>query len=247
MLEQFLKKQELPFILLEDFSQKKLPKEAVHHLRMVLRKKEQIEILIGNGLGNIAKAKIHANNDLVIDEQKIVCAPKPRLHLIQSLVKRKSLEWILQKASEIGVSSITFFLSDYSSSTNEENKKERLQKILLNACMQSRNPFIPKLSFNVFSLMENLQILKEKNSTHEVVWGNWLEPNSSKAFWQNDMKELVQDIYFINGPEGGWSEKEYLYLKNRFRSIQLSNNVLRAETAAITALAVLLYCQNVVK
>lgn len=243
MLEQLLEKQELPFVLLQDFSQNKLTTEAVYYLRTVLRQKSEMEILLGDGVGNIAKVQLFKNNEFLIHEQKKISISKPRLHLVQSLVKKKALEWILQKTAEMGVSSITFFSSDYSQPMTKKDKNERLQKILWNACMQSRNPHLPKLYFNTFSLIENLQNIKEEKSRQQIFWGDWIEP---QPYTLSDI-DGAQEIYFVNGPEGGWSEKEYLYLKNRFRSIKLSNNVLRVETAAVAALAILFFGQKLSK
>lgn len=301
---------------------KKLDAENVYHLRTVLRKTNEQEILLGDGKGNIALAKTDKQNRITEIFKTIKIPPKnTQVHLLQAMPKKKSMETILQKTGELGVSSLTFFLSEHAKSNiskqeqkmfedtektqekqNSQSRQIRIEKIVRSACMQSRNPFVPQVIFNTNSLQENIAEKEmfcenvhedffktketmqssEQKSACMFLWGDWLKENihtdnittnnqeedfsksssiilkkengdsegiiPQKQHREQEYKKEkgkinfnAHNIYFINGPEGGWSKQEYNYLKSRFRSVVLSDNVLRTETAAISAISVLYF------
>lgn len=234
--------------------------QSIQHVRKVLRQKGKCSLFWGDGKGSIARGEIDENNRTLLLEPPLLVGsanPKPRVHLLQANLKRKANEWLLQKASELGAHSLSFFVSQHcaqnivfekSEQTEKPEKEERLQKILRSACEQSRNPFVPRLYLKKNSLQQNIEeLLKRSESSCLFLWGEWRESKRQSTSLATDFSlcELSQeisaatDVYFINGPEGGWSNEELLWLKNRFRSIVLSKNVLRAETAALAALSVL--------
>jgi len=150
--------------------------------------------------------------------------PKINLEIIMPTIKKRNTEWLVQKLTELGASSILFINSEYEGAN--KIMKSRLKSITENACMQSGNLFMPSIEFSgqmVFDL-----IYKEDVS---YFWGN--VTNGPSTNLNNIDFQNLNSISFLNGPEGGWSAKESQFLKNRFPSIRLSDNVMRSETAAI--------------
>lgn len=141
--------------------------------------------------------------------------------------KREKTEWLVEKATETGISEIAFFKSEHSERTSLNY--ERLQKITVSAIKQSMNPFLPVLkpieSFQ--KLLENYQNLEDKYIAHCET--------SKKELLLDCLKNHSDKIALI-GPEGGFSENEVrLAGKYGYRPVSLGKNRLRSETAAIYA------------
>ena len=198
------------------------PKRHREHFIKILKKSENFHVIIGNGQGKLAEANVN-KNDLIISSSIEMVSQDTFMHLIQVPIKKKNLSLLVQKATEVGYKSITFINSKYNQ--NQNINIEKLNIVAENACMQSRNPYIPHISI----LKETVDLLTFEEHK-EYIWGDWML-QSTQDFSNSNKKEFV----FINGPEGGWSVKEESFLKSNFLSVKLSNNVLRAETAAICA------------
>lgn len=141
------------------------------------------------------------------------------------MVKRKAAEFITQKLTEIGVAEIFFFKADHSEQVLPD--VDRLQTIAINACEQSFNPYLPVI-YHVNREIDQLNIKPDI-----VYYGDF---NSGKKLKATKSPE----VGIIIGPEGGWSNRELMWLKNNFRGVSFSANVLRVETAAIVASGILL-------
>ncbi len=155
--------------------------------------------------------------------------------LISALIKNDKLDFLLMKATELGVDNIILVESDYSVvklDVNKINKKlNRWQTIVKNASMQSRRITIPKIEyFKKFSSINYQQF-------DSIIM---LDETSNKRF---DLEELknIHNIAIVVGCEGGFSEQEHLYLKsiNHLNNYLLTNNILRSETASLAMLSIL--------
>ena len=210
----------IEFTELETKSQVDLPKRHEKHFSKVLRK-STFTAYVSNGEGQIKSVVIEQGTIRENGETKKVVREKT-LKLNQSIIRPKGLEVVVQKATELGVSEIQLFSSEHS--FHKLPKLPRLLQISENAAMQSKNAFLSKISITDLQLEK----LIEAESDSLVFWG---DINSSERLGQ--VSENSKTIVFFNGPEGGWSSAEEQLLKNCFRGISLSHNVLRAETAAI--------------
>lgn len=163
------------------------------------------------------------------------------IHLGQALPKADKMNFIIQKAVELGVSEIHPF---YSSRTlpryNEKqlnSRVQRWQKISQEASRQSGRNHIPAvhLPIDFFSLLklprdDSLKILLQEKSLE----------NSLKDIMQIENPKKV--IFFLVGPEGGFSREEISSsLDSGFRPVSLGQRTLRTETAAITLLSIVQY------
>ena len=210
----------IEFTKLETESQIDLPNRHEKHFSKVLRK-NTFMAYAGNGEGQIKSVVIEQGTIRENGETKKVVREKT-LKLNQSIIRPKGLEIVVQKATELGVSEIQLFSSEHS--FHKLPKLPRLLQISENAAMQSKNAFLSKISITDLPLEKLIEV----ESDSLVFWG---DINSSDR--PDQALGNSNTIVFFNGPEGGWSPVEEHLLKNCFRGISLSRNVLRSETAAI--------------
>ena len=156
-----------------------------------------------------------------------------------SLIKEQKLNYLLQKATELGVNKLIPLNTRRSvvkiDSKKENSKVLRWNKICKEASEQAFRSFVPEVS-SVLSLKDlingdyDLKLLCSLNKNTK---------NIKKVLQKND--KCVK-ILLVVGPEGGFDpmEEEYL-LENGFTSVSLGNTVLRAETAPVTALSMIKY------
>jgi 16S rRNA (uracil1498-N3)-methyltransferase len=147
-----------------------------------------------------------------------------------------ALDWILQKSTELGVSKIILFNSERTAvklgQSKISQKQIRWNKIILEAVKQSDRVSPPELEFyeNIETALLKIQEL-EKLFLLDLA-GSKLTASSS----------VPKNIGLIVGPEGGFSELEKASLKQikNLEVLKLSENTLRAETASVAGLALIL-------
>ena len=148
-----------------------------------------------------------------------------KAHLFASIIKRENFEWIVQKATECGVASITPIRTERT--IKMDLKMERLEKIIKEAAEQSGRGYIPKL----FPIKEFGEILSEpEKNTVSVLFDAAGE--DADVFFEKNRK----DARLFVGPEGGWTEQELVSAKEHgIFTANLGTFTLRAETAAVIA------------
>lgn len=217
------------FSSLKKGDQFSLEVNEIHHIRKVFRKKGNLTAFISDGKGNLYHIVIDEyNNGKIVSDLIKMDKPSPGLHLAQAIVDKNQMEWIVRKSVEIGIESIIFFYSDYSQK-NISIENRRLYSIVKSAALQSKNPFLPRISFFSSDLVALTEEIFNLTNDIRIFWGEWREENQSALL-------KGKEYFFINGPEGGWSDTEKYFLKRNFPYIQFSKNVLKSETAAIAGL-----------
>ena len=152
--------------------------------------------------------------------------------LYAALVKKDTFEWIVQKATELGVSDIVPLLADRSEKKNINI--ERLQKIIVEAAEQSGRGTLPVLH-EVVSVAD---ILSAKDRPEVSIVFEPLAPKIS----QDEISKMNGGVAAFIGPEGGWSQKELENFEKAGLLVRsLGPQVLRAETAVVAALAKLIF------
>ncbi len=184
-----------------------------------------------NGNGLLAKCKIIEKGKKI--KVKIVKLSKKKpskvfIHIAISPLKNPSrFEWLVEKATEIGIKEITPIITKYS-----EKKKvnhERLERITISSLKQSNHLFKPKIN-NTEKFSDFI-----KNNSDQKIMANLKTKNILKKESINSNK-----ICLIIGPEGGFSEDEIQLAKdNEITEISFGKNRLRSETAAIYGLSIL--------
>ena len=157
--------------------------------------------------------------------------PLTDIYLCFSLLKKDKNEWVLQKATELGVSHFVPLLCGRTEKTGFDIA--RATKIVIEASEQCGRTDIPRIRepLHVQKIIDELQ---DKIDLYIAEQGS---PNETR----NRKQETGKDsIGILIGPEGGWTDSEkQLFIDKNIKHLSLSEFTLRAETACITAAALL--------
>ncbi|WP_103068728.1 16S rRNA (uracil(1498)-N(3))-methyltransferase [Aquimarina sediminis] len=217
--------------LTESDTELKFSREESKHINKVLRKKEGDILHITNGLGYLFTACITFSSPSQCFVKIEDCKKQPqrthKLHLVVAPTKMNDrYEWFLEKATEIGIDTITPVICDHSE--RKVIKPERFERILQSAMKQSLQCYLPKLN-PVISFVDFIKKQPE---------GQLLIAHCEKK-QKKTLKDIVipeSNVTILIGPEGDFSTKEIeLALSYGYIPITLGNNRLRTETAAIAA------------
>jgi len=161
------------------------------------------------------------------------------LTLLFALAQREKVEWILQKATEIGVSRFIPLVTERSlvrETDLVESKLERWKSILKEAAEQSGRSLIPGLEKPV-CFSHGLELIKQLD-LGLIAWEQEKE---------RGVKEILRNEHFhkigvLIGPEGGFSQEEKQQaIAQGWKSISLGQRILRMETAALVACAQIIF------
>lgn len=212
--------------------------QDVFHISKVMRFKinDQLEVVCD---GNVSVVNIDSFNPFAVHVVSMVSGSTELtrdITLFIPLLKSDKAELIIQKATEIGVHSIVFYLSRRSiiklDQKDFEKKLTRYNMIAKEASEQCHRNLIPEIS-GIISLSD---IKKYQCDNNLLAYE--LENGATTSF-EKALKD-EGSISVIIGPEGGFEVSEVDLLKeNGFKLISLGKRILRVETAAIYALSVI--------
>lgn len=230
------------FIPKENFKEKYIiscDKNLIKQLKKVLRVKDgdRFWLFDGSGmefLGQLIELSSDQVRFLIIDERYGIAENDSRIILYQSLIKLDKFEWILQKATELGVRMIIPVISTRSIVRQVSVvKMKRFQEILKEATEQCGGTIIPQLSVPV-SFVEAVKHASKQSGIKLIAW-----EKESEVKLVNDKN--YKDLCIFIGPEGGFTEEEIILAReSEIKTISLGKRILRAETATIVTLAKLL-------
>ena len=216
-----------------------LSKEHTHYVVNVMRLKRGSNINFFNKNGEWLSEIVFLDRDRV--EVKFLNKLKEssklsNIELAICLVKKNPMETILQKATELGVSRITPIISERTEV--KELNYERAQKIVIEATEQSNQLNPPEVS----------EVIKLKDFLEKLDSGDkFLFPdvNSQNNLQKKDVEGETLKIILI-GPEGDFSpsERETILAKANTTSFSISKNILRSDTAVITAISLVNFINN---
>lgn len=230
---------------------RELPEEEAAHALRVLRLGTGDAVLLTDGKGHFFPAEVAecTNKRCFVDVQETV-TPAPlwcgHLHLAIAPTKNMDrLEWLAEKAVEIGFDELS--LLDCRYSERHVVKTERLDKILVSAMKQSLKASKPVLNemmpFDRFvrQPFTGQRFIAHCYSEEEIAAGVENENDRSQSYcataFRQPLRELLspdEDALVLIGPEGDFSVEEVrLALSLGFRSVSLGNSRLRTETAAL--------------
>jgi len=216
--------------------------EAAKHLRQVLRA-ERGQVFEISDNQNVYLAEIQGfGKDQVhfrVLEKLAPVAVPVRVRLLVSLIKFDRFEWVLEKSVELGVEAIIPVSSERSGKGLDLaawKRLERWRRIVLESSQQARRAHLPEVSLPLeFERAINLEgkyryFLDEQSATAQPIL----------AYLPDACLRTSSDIVCILlGPEGGWTEQERARAAAAgWMPVSLGPQVLRAETAAIAALAI---------
>ncbi|MBP5242823.1 MAG: 16S rRNA (uracil(1498)-N(3))-methyltransferase [Clostridia bacterium] len=142
-------------------------------------------------------------------------------------------EFVVQKATELGVNSIVLFTSEYSSAYVNDNKIERLRKVAQEAakqCLRSRAPEI------IYAPTLNEALNAGMGYVNKIFACEFLHEN------QADLQKIKGSTALVIGSEGGFSQAEFENAtKMGYKGVTLGKRILRAETAAVALTSVVMF------
>ncbi len=218
------------FIGAFDFSQSAITlsdPEIVHQIRDVLHLKIGESLILSNGKGSEAEVRIIVFSSRGIETEMTrvltnMAEPEMRVILYCAVLKRENFDWVVQKATEIGIKEIVPLITHRT--IKLQLKRERLEKIMHEAAEQSGRGSIPVLHEPI-KLEDALP-----HASHNAK--NYFFDRLGES-WSRTKKGTVG--IFI-GPGGGWSREEVeSALANKMTRTSLGHLTLRGETAAIIA------------
>lgn len=218
----------------------RLDEQASHHVARVLRLKEGDEIAVFNGDGGefcaIITQVAKKNVDVEIKNFLSRNMESPlNICLAQGIARGEKMDWIIQKAVELGVKKIVPLLTERCNvQLNHERIQKRIehwQSVIISACEQSGRNVVPEI---VVPQPLDKWLFQNKADIRIV-----LSPHATKKSLPEKI-ESTQSISILIGPEGGLSEQEIKKATlKKFIPMQLGPRILRTETAPIAALAIL--------
>ena len=216
-----------------------LSKEHTHYLVNVMRLKRGSNLNFFNKNGEWLGEIVFLDRDRVEVKflKKIKESLRPaNIELAICLVKKTSMEIILQKATELGVAKITPIISERTEV--KELNIERANKIVIEATEQSNQLNIPHIQ-------KPKKLKNFINSLNEDVGLFFADINTEKKINTKNIEQF-KTISLLVGPEGDFSptEREMILAKVNTIPFSLSKNILRTETAAISGLSLINYYLN---
>lgn len=218
----------------------RLDANASHHLARVLRAKVDDNLILFNGDGNDYAATIikidKKGIDVVIQRGSAShMESSTEVILAQGIARGDKMDFIVQKAVELGVKKIFPLITDRCNvkleGKREERRLQHWQAIIISACEQSGRSIIPE----IFAPLTLSSWLMQKQADLCFV----LSPHVKNKL-PRENGQAHSSIALLIGPEGGLSENETEQaVKTHFLPLNLGPRVLRTETATIAALAVL--------
>ena len=215
-----------------------LPLQVHRHAVQVLRLKEGARINLFDGKGvevsaelqKVSKRESFASITSQISKKSE--SPRP-VTLIQGISRGDRMDYTLQKAVELGVTKIvpviTARCNGQFSGQRADKKRAHWEGVIISACEQSGRNMMPSLA----DIQDYEQMLAHYNQGTRLI----LDPTAELGF--NNLEQQTE-VSLLIGPEGGFSDEEVQQANSSgFQSLRFGPRILRTETAAISAVAVI--------
>jgi 16S rRNA (uracil1498-N3)-methyltransferase len=224
--------------------------QATHLARVLRATPGQIYDIVANGF--LHRAEItgvtagpngaETRVDFTLHEELSSDSALP-LHLLLAVFKFDHMEWALEKATELGVARITPILARRTEkhlALAAAKRVERWRRIALEASKQSRRTDIPEIA-DPIALNHALE---QEKSPSRILLSETEQTTTLTAALETLLRTIAsepvsQNVAIAIGPEGGWTPEEIsLFLQHAWQPVTLGPRILRAETAAIAAIAI---------
>jgi 16S rRNA (uracil1498-N3)-methyltransferase len=222
--------------------------EIAHQIVRVLRLSPGSVVIVLDGSGIERQVRLtvvdrgHVEGEIV-SEMLSLGEPRHHLSLYVGLTQRAKFEWILQKGTELGVTTFVPVVTSRSlvrETAGESRKAERWEGILREAAEQCGRGRIPELQ----AAVPLTRALVEGKKNHEVCLIAW-EKEAAASLDEclpKGSSDRPVTIAALIGPEGGFSDDEASQaIDQGWRPVSLGQRILRMETAAISLAALILY------
>lgn len=216
----------------------------LHHLRKSLRLQRGELLTLTNHEGiryrvevtNITSQAIHAR---ILNQEAAPPRATPQIVLGQALLKGEKMDWVLQKATELGVDAIVPLETHHSvvkpNPGRIEHQQARWGRIVLEAAQQSERWTIP-------TVLEPTTLARFCDQQSDATIKGILSERTKGSSLTSLVlpREPRHVMVLLIGPEGGWTSEEQQLAQDRgFIALTLGERILRAETATLAALSIL--------
>ena len=209
--------------------------QAVHLARVLRAEPGQIYDVVAGGflhraeIASVSEKEVH----FTLHEELESDAALP-LHLLLAVFKFDHMEWAIEKATELGIARITPILARRTEKHLAQSalkRSERWRRIALEASKQSRRTTIPEVADPI----PLKQALEQETSPNRIL----LSETEQQTPLLAALNQQAGDTALAIGPEGGWTPEEMsLFTQHQWQPVTLGPRILRAETAAIAAIAI---------
>lgn len=228
-----------------------LGKQNLRYVKTVLRMSKGDHLILFDGTGWEYEAiiKQFSADGITVEISKKEKIPDKdlKITLFQALPKANKMDFIIQKATELGADRIVPFQSARSiprlSAEKARLKISRWHSIAQEAARQCGRADVPEV-MEIFSFEEMLSYSK-REALKIIFWEEESE-RGAKQVLRDEKYSAVKDISVVIGPEGGFSKEEVdSAVVKDFISVSLGRNILKVETAALTILSIIQYEKGV--
>ena len=214
----------------------------LRHLRDSLRLQQGEALTVLDDRGNRYRTEVTTVTDREISARILqTMAPplrtRPSLVLAQALLKGEKMDWVIQKATELGVDHFVPLHAKHSvvklRQDRIEHQMSRWQRIAVEAAQQSERWTVPTLDtpMTFSELLTRYQTASTKLFLAERSNGSSLQSSRLPA-------DVHDTVLLVIGPEGGWDPEEVtLAQSHSCQAVTMGATILRAETAAIAAIS----------
>lgn len=215
-----------------DGDQATLEGDAYRHLFRARRVARGAEIRVVDGAGRARLAMVdHVERrkaTLRLGASTHSHEPQRQLHLIVAALRSERASWLVEKTTELGVTSIHFVRSDRTPRQYGDGFLDRLRRVAAAAVVQCHRALVPEIT-GVHEWLDVEDLLRRCAAVHRLI----LDPQASTPFTAG-----AEDAVALIGPEGGWSPEELSQLTEwGCQGVGLGERVLRVETAAVAIAA----------
>jgi 16S rRNA (uracil1498-N3)-methyltransferase len=217
-----------------------LPPAQAHHLRDVLRLTEETQIEIFDSTGATGRGRISSISPnavtLQIEQLNPPRTGHPKIIVAAAIPKGTRADWMIEKLSELGVDRFIPLAAERSVVLPKgDAKHQRWQRLAEESARQSSRTGVMQID----SLAELGTILDQAQIEHTVAW--YLSPAESAAPIFDLAGAIPPALLLLIGPEGGWTPAEIAaFDAAKIPAVRITQTILRVETAAVAAAAVLL-------
>lgn len=208
-----------------------LSNEESEHCVRVMRHREGDAVRVTDGCGHLAEA-------VIVEAHPKKCLLEIRQHITDKLLTHNGLhlavaptkntdrmEWLLEKAIEIGICSLTFLQCDHSERTHLN--LERLQRLAIAALKQSQTTWLPPLK-----MMKLTEFIQQNIDTQADKFIAWCDEDNQRQLVNAPRKH--SEMILLIGPEGDFSPEEIAVAREAgYMEVKLGDRRLRTETAGL--------------
>jgi 16S rRNA (uracil1498-N3)-methyltransferase len=213
--------------------------QAAHLARVLRAQPGQIYDVVANGFLHRAEITHVSDSEVLftLHEELESDAALP-LHLLLAVFKFDHMEWAIEKATELGIARITPILARRTEKHLAQSalkRSDRWRRIALESSKQSRRTNIPTIA-DPIALKPALEL---ETSATRILLSETEQTTTLTAALNAARSSQESDTALAIGPEGGWTPEEMtLFTQHAWQSVTLGPRILRAETAAIAAIAI---------